>query len=269
MKQLVLKIPLLAAARTIFTANSLMTWSVFLLCATGALADDETNKTENTFIEPILIEETMPNEPGEWSLRLTTDYRRGDNEAVGTLPNLEVFYGIADRLGAVLSIPIAYTNQSTISHYGFGDISTTLKYLVVRPGSEVPALVLGLVTTFPTGNHTLGLGDGAYELTPYVALLKQFGPVCVQGNFGWEKHISAPYADMWTYGWALSTPLIKDKLNVLAEIQGDWGSPNHTTVAPGIKYNFTDKFTIGLALPVGLNRNTEGWGIVTQFQIEF
>jgi hypothetical protein len=248
---------------------SLMTGVIFLLCATCVVADDETNKTEATFIEPILIEETMPNDPGEWSLRLTTDYRRSDGEAVGTLPNFEVFYGIVERLGASLSIPTSYTNQDAISHYGLGDISASLKYLVVKPAPKMPALVLGLETTFPTGKRTLGLGDGAYELAPNLALLKEFGPICVQGYFGWDKQVSAQRTDMWTYGWAISAPLVKDKLHLLTEIQGDWGSPNHTTLAPGIKYNFTDKLTAGLAVPVGLNKNTEGLGIVTQFQIEF
>jgi hypothetical protein len=260
MKQIILNIRLLAVAWAVLTLNSIQAADV---------PDNETNKTEVSFIEPILIEETMPNDPGVWSLRLTTDYRRGDSEAVGTLPNLEVFYGIVERVGASLSIPAAYTNQNANSHYGLGDVSASLKYLVLRTGPAMPALVLGLETTFPTGNRTLGLGDGAYELAPNLALLKQFGPLCVQGNFAWEKQVSGQREDIWTYGWAVSIPLVKDKLNLLTEIQGDWGRPNHTTVAPGIKYNFTDNFTVGVAVPVGLNKNTEAWGIVSQFQIEF
>jgi hypothetical protein len=99
---------------------------------------------------------------------------------------------------------------------------------------RLPALVLGVEATFPTGNRTLGLGDEAYELAPYLALLKQFGPICVQGNVAWDKQVSAQCTDERTYGWAVSTPLVRDKLHLLAEIQGDWGSPNHTTFAPGI-----------------------------------
>jgi hypothetical protein len=260
MKQIILSIQVLALAWAVVTENSVQA---------ADIADNETNKTETTFIEPILIEETMPNEPGELSLRLTTDYRRGDGEAVGALPNLQVFYGIVERLGTSLSIPMSYTKPDASSHYGLGDISTSLKYLVVRPGPTVPAVVLGLEAVFPTGNRKLGLGAGAYALAPNLALLKDFGPFCVQGNFAWAKPVNARRADLWTYGWAVSAPLIRNKVYLLAEIQGDWGSPNHTTLAPGIKYYFTDKFTVGLAVPVGLNKNTEGWGIVTQFQIEF
>ena len=46
-------------------------WAVATLSSIQAagVADNETNTTEATFIEPILIEETMPNDPGELSLR--------------------------------------------------------------------------------------------------------------------------------------------------------------------------------------------------------
>jgi len=246
-----------------------MAGAILLWCAAGVVAGEETNKAEGTFIEPILIEETLPNDPGEWSLRLTTDYRRGDGEAVGTLPDWQVFCGPVERIGMSLSLPMAYTRQDAASHYGLGDISTSLKYLAVKPRPDLPALVPGLEVTFPTGNRAHGLGEGAYELAPNLALLKQFGPFCVQGNFAWSKPVSAPRADVWTYGWAVSAPLVRDKLHLLAEIQGDLGSPNHTTLAPGIKYNLTGKLTAGLAVPSGLNKNTAGWGMVSQFQIDF
>ena len=251
-----------------FRKASLIIGAILRWCAPYAVAD-ETNKTEDMFIEPILIEETMPNDPGEWSLRSTFDYRRGNIGAIGTLPSVEAFYGIADRLGTSLSFPMSYADQNASSHYGLGDISASLKYLVIRQGPTMPALVIGVEATFPTGNQRYGLGDGAYELAPSLALLKEIGPVCVQGNFAWSKQISAQHADQWTYGWCVSTPLVKRKVYVLTEIQGDWGSPNHTTLGPGIEYYFSEKVTAGLSIPIGLNSNTHEWGIVTQFQVEF
>jgi hypothetical protein len=233
------------------------------------VAGEEDQKTEEQFVEPIIIEETMPNDPGEWSLRLTTDYRKTGSEPVGALPEFEVFYGLIERLGISLSLPMAYDKPDTNSHYGLGDISFDLKYLVVKPGPTMPALVVGLETEFPTGNQKLGLGDGAYELTPFLALLKSYGPFCLQGNFGWSKQINGPHENFFNYGCALSAEMVKHKLYLLSEIQGDWRAPNHTTVAPGIKYYFFDNITLGAAVPIGLNSNTGRLGIVTQFQIEF
>jgi hypothetical protein len=61
----------------------------------------------------------------------------------------------------------------------------------------------------------------------------------------------------------------QNKLYLLTEINGDWGRSTESAVAPGIKYLFSDKFSVGVAVPVGLNKNTDAWGVVTQFEFEF
>ncbi|HWW01485.1 MAG TPA: hypothetical protein VNZ64_17440 [Candidatus Acidoferrum sp.] len=68
-------------------------------------------------------------------------------------------------------------------------ISLDLKYLAVKPGPVMPALVIGVEAGFPTGNQNLGLGEGAYQFAPFVALLKDFGPFCLQGNVAWSKQV--------------------------------------------------------------------------------
>lgn len=233
------------------------------------VAEEPAGKTEQKFLEPIIIEETMPNAPGELTLRLTTDYRENGAEAIGALPRFQLFYGLVDRLGTSLSVPMTYNKSDGSAHYGLGDLSLDLKYLLLRPGPTVPALVVGIEAGFPTGNQNSGLGEGAYEMAPFVGLLKDFGPVCLQGNFGWSKEITGARTDRVTYGWALSVPIEARKLYLLAELQGDFGSPNHVTIAPGVKYLVCDNFSLGLAGPLGLNSHTETWGIVTQFQFEF
>ena len=96
-----------------------------------------------------------------------------------------------------MNVPMAYHDEGNETSYGIGDVSAILKYLAVRPSPSVPAVVLGLETQFPTGNQHLGLGTGAYELTPYVALLKDFGPLLVQGNVGWSKQVTGNREDAW------------------------------------------------------------------------
>jgi hypothetical protein len=202
-------------------------------------------------------------------LFLGTEYRGGNGQANAALPYAEVCFGLVDRLGATLSLPTAYHNQGAHTAYGLGDLSTFLKFLAVRPGQTLPAVVLGSEAGFPTGNQHLGLGTGAYELTPYAAFLKDFGMVLVQGNFGWSKQVTAQREDYWVYNWALAVPLRQRQLYALAEINGDWGRPNHVALSPGIKYRFSETFSVGVGAPIGLNRNTAAWGVVTQFQFDF
>ena len=131
------------------------------------------------------------------------------------------------------------------------------------------AVVFGLEAQFPTGNEHLGLGTGAYELTPYVALFKEFGPLLVQGNIGWSKQVTGSRENACVCNWAASVPLYKRELYLLTEINGDWGSANQAAISPGIKYLLSEKFSVAVAAPIGLNRQTEAWEIVTQFQLEF
>jgi hypothetical protein len=254
------------------------TWFIggFLAIATiglfvpTAMAGEEQSGEEKDFkfVEPIITEETMPNEPGELTLRVTTEYAKRGSEVFGLLPNVQVFYGLADRLGAELSVPLAY-HSGERTDYGIGDVSVALKYLVVKPVRNWPAVVVGLEAGFPTGSQSRELGEGAFELTPFVALLKDFGPFTLQGNFGWSKQVSAELQDRFVYNWALAMSMWKRKAHLLAEINGDLGRDQRTAFTPGIKYNFTDEMFVALAVPIGLNRNTPDWGVVTQFQIGF
>jgi hypothetical protein len=239
-----------------------------LFLATLGRAQEEENH-ETNIVEPILTEETLPNEPREWSLRLTADYRKNGSEAKAVLPRVDVFYGLMERVGVELSVPLAYHKGEAGRTYGVGDLSLGLKYLILDHERNVPAVVLGLEAGFPAGNAHRELGEGAYELTPFVALLKDFGPLSLQGNFGWSKQATVEREDRWVYNWALAVPLCKHKVHLLTELNGDWGRRPQTTVAPGLKYNFNGETFVGLAAPIGLNRYTAEWGIVSQFQTGF
>jgi hypothetical protein len=254
-------------ARTVACWAGLRLVFATLLLSPPSRAQEE-KKDEINIVEPILTEETLPNEPREWSLRFTADYRKKDGEVTAALPRFDIFYGLAERLGAELSVPLAY-HQADTGAYGFGDVSLGLKYLVVEHQKNVPAVVFGLEAGFPTGEADRELGEGAFELTPFVALLKDFDLFSLQGNFGWSKQASRPREDRWVYNWAFAVPLFDHKLHLLTEFNGDWGRRPQTAVAPGLKYNFTGETFIGLAAPIGLNRHTAEWGIVSQFQTGF
>ncbi|HEY3914333.1 MAG TPA: hypothetical protein VGN61_07590 [Verrucomicrobiae bacterium] len=135
------------------------------LSVTGASAAENDDKTQTNFINPIITEEVLPDDPGELTLRFGTDYRQRAGEANAALPYAEACFGLIERFGATVNVPMAYHKEGAETAYGIGDISTILKYLAVRPGPTIPAVVLGLETQFPTGNEHLRLGDGAYEVT--------------------------------------------------------------------------------------------------------
>lgn len=245
---------------------------LFFLGIAFALGDNahaQTNEPKMEFLNPIITEEVLPDEPGELTLRLGNEYRARGGAADGTLPYAEACFGLVNRLGATVNVPLAFDKHDSDMQYGLGDISARLKFLAVPYSTNVPAIVLGLETTFPSGSRSRGLGEGAFELMPYIALLKEFGPVLLQGDFDWSKQVSGHRSSSWPYNWAASMPVYQRRGYLLTELNGDWGRPNHAAIAPGFKYFFSDRFSAGAVAPIGLNRDTEAWGIVTQFQYEF
>jgi len=227
---------------------------------------EEEEKSEPEVVEPIVTEETLPNEPRELSLRVTTDYRQKDSETIAALPRVDLFYGLAERVGVELSLPMAYHKGETGRAYGAGDLSLGVKYVIVEHQRNIPAVIIGLEAGFPTGDRERELGEGAYELTPFVALLEDFGSFSVQGNFGWARQVTGAREDQWNYNWALAVPVLNHKLHLLAELNGDWGHRPSSTFSPGLKYQLRNETAVGLAVPIGLTRGAPDWGVVVQFQ---
>lgn len=258
----------------------LLTWSfpgLVFAVETGAvgktMAKEPDGEIRSGLVEPIITEETLPNEPGELSLRLSTEYRKKGSEVTAAAPRVQVFYGLIERLGVEVDVPFIYRKGESKA-YGTGDVSESLKWLAVREGAMVPAVVLGLENAFPTGDADKGTGEGAYEMTPFIALAKDFGALSIQGNVGWSKQVDGgEQAESCVYNWALAVPVFDKRLYLLAEVNGDCGgsnSPDRAAFAPGIKFNWNhEKAFVALAVPVGLNKNTDDWGLVMQFQFKF
>src|SRR3984885_3809529 len=169
--------------------NKLAHFSVLILltagilyCPEAVIAQASSSDPEVHVVEPIITEETMPNEPGDWDLRFSGSYSWQGAEGFGFVPRTQLFFGIANRWGGEIAVPLAFARQDAHNH-GVGDISATVKYLVRKPTVRVPGFVLGLETTFPSGNAGNGLAEGVFESVPYVAMVYASRRVVLQGNF--------------------------------------------------------------------------------------
>jgi Putative MetA-pathway of phenol degradation len=140
----------------------------------------------------------------------------------GFLPRSQLFFGIANRWGGEIEAPLAFAKQET-NHYGVGDISTTVKYLVRKPSVRMPGFVLGLETTFPSGNASKGLSEGVFEVAPFVATVYASRRVVLQGNFGYSviQRIQETDANnQIVYNGAVAFPFERLNTWVMWEING-------------------------------------------------
>ena len=193
-----------------------------LCCLHGLFAQAPSVGPQARIVEPVITEETMPNEPGDWDLRMSGSYLWRGAAGSGFLPRAQLFFGIADRWGGEIQVPLAFAKETT-KHYGLADISTTLKYLARKPGVRSPGLVLGLETAFPSGNVDKGLGEGVLEAAPFIALVQAFRRVVLQGNLGYSivhKVRETDAGNQFFYNTALAFPIQRGKAYLLGEING-------------------------------------------------
>ena len=221
-------------------------------------------------VEPIITEETMPNEPGDWDLRVSGSYLWQGTGGTGFLPRTQLFFGIANRWGGEIEVPWAFANQGT-NHYGIGDISTTVKFLVRKPSERIPGFVLGLEMTFPSGNANKGLGEGVFESAPFGAIVYRRRRVVLQGNTGYSvvhKVQATDASNHFFYNAAAAFPFSQINTYLVCEINGTHAqNGSRAAFSPGLKYNLTPERFVAIALPVGLNSLTPRLGIVLQIQV--
>jgi hypothetical protein len=241
-----------------------------LLWPDALIAQASQTDVEVRIPEPIITEETMPNEPGDWDLRMSGSYGWQGSGGAGFLPRAQLFFGIVERWGAEVELPMAFANGAT-GHYGFGDVSMSLKYLVRKPGVTMPGIVLGLETTFPSGNAGRGLGEGVFEVAPFVAFVHASPWIVLQGNSGYSvfhrTQVTEATNQMF-YNGAVIFPVERLKTCLVWEINGTHApNGNRAALSSGLKYSFNPERYLAIAMPVGLNSGTPRVGIVLQLQI--
>lgn len=222
--------------------------------------------------EPVLTEEALPNEVGEWDFRWSHEYRRHVTGSTMHAPRMQAFFGIADRLGGEVDVALVSARRGD-RHYGPGDVETTVKWLLLAPHGSVPAITIGWAAGWPTGSAEKGTGEGAVELHPFVALLRDFRSFRVQGDVGWSQTISNEETEHAVpFNWAVALPLGRPRTAVMMEINGRVGLRNedsHVAIAPGIRHGVGNRASFALAVPIGIASSSDRWGIVSQWQVGF
>ncbi len=236
----------------------------------AALAQELNTESRDHIVEPIITEETMPNEPGDYDLRLSGSYLWRGATGSGFLPRAQIFFGIANRWGGEIEVTMAFAKDPT-GHYGIGDLSMTVKYLARKPASRSPGIALGLDMTFPSGNVNEGLGEGVLEAAPFVALVQESGRFVLQGNLGYSiihKVRETDARNQFFYNSALAFRLQHIRTFLLGEINGiRTATGSQIAFSPGMKCNFSPQRCVAIALPIGMNSQTPRLGIVLQMQI--
>lgn len=238
------------------TASALL---VLLFASSSASAQELPPPREPIeFVEPIVSDETMPAEVGDWILRVSAEHGRER----GAAPRLQLFFGVASRVGVELDAPFAYDTSGT-ADYGLDTISASLKWLVRVPGRRSPALVVGVETTLAAARD-----DATSEVAPFVSVLQDFDRFTVQGNVGPALPAGNARHDRDAelfYNVAIALPFADARVHVLGEVGGVAGNDTELTLSPGIKYRLREDTFVAVAVPFETTGEKDR-RVVVQFQ---
>jgi hypothetical protein len=231
---------------------------ILILCACG-LSQTDARDEVSEFVEPIAIEETLPNAAGDWDLRLSCQYLHSSGEHSADCPRTQLFVGLPRRFGAEINLPFT---TSTNPDYGFGDVSASVKYLFRTPNRRRPAIAFAVEAAFPTA--TAG-EDGAFEIQPSLALLQQLGRATLQGNAGYSFAVGNAPAGVSQFqgGVSMAFPIVANRWYCLAEADG---SGSELMLVPGVKYRVSDDRFFAFGLPVGVTAAAPRVGFIAQVQ---
>jgi len=197
------------------TVTRIFGYAVSLLfVGTSILAVAQVNTTlrESPVIEPIITEESLPEDSGECNLRTTAAYHADVFEPATALPRTQVFCGFSRRWGGEIGLPLARVD----GRYGPANVAVAVKYKLREQTSRIPALVLGIETTFPTGR-----GESGVEAEPFVAVFKQVHGLSIQGNVGLGiRHGGREREYRAAYNGAVAVPRHVGVLDLRAVIEG-------------------------------------------------
>jgi hypothetical protein len=161
-------------------------------------------------------------------------------------------YGILSNLEAGINVPFAayqyHSDFDSGSEIGLGDIGCYGKFQLI------PQLVaLGAVVSLPTGDKEKALGSGKVGLSLVGAVNKNFSSVGLYGNVGY----SLP-GSIVSYNAALTYPFT-EKISGSAEVVGII-APNFVIgIAPGLRFDLTDRLLLDLAALIKLYSSAEGF----------
>lgn len=234
----------------------------------------ERKEVESDYVESITFEEVLPNDAGEWDVRVSVEAARSTSEegppaTVLMLPRGQIFFGIVDRLGGEVDVPLLL-RVGRDRAAGLGDAGVGLKFLAFRQSGLFPSLTGMFEARVPTGDPSRHLGEGRTELETSIGWATVFPILTIQGVIGHSVTLPDREHEL---NYALSIGLLfLERFHLFGEILGQTGIPeprSDLSAGPGVKYDVTREFFLAAGVVVGLTGAAEPYRAVVQVQHGF
>jgi len=197
---------------------------------------------------PFRTDDPEPVEYKHWEIYFASQYSNDRNGVSATAPHAEINYGVAPNFQLHLIVPMEYVKPAgQPSHYGYGDTELGLKWRFYE--CEEAKFMVGTfpIVEIPTGDQSMGLGNGDAQVFLPLWLQKGWGPWQTYGGGGYWINPGTGHQDFWFLGWQIQREINKNLTlggevfhQSASEVDGD----SHTAFNIGAIINITDNHHI-------------------------
>jgi len=182
---------------------------------------------------PFLTDDPEPVDYQHWEVILATPSFHDVDGWSGTLPHMEINYGILPEVQFHVLVGNTYNKApGEPAHFGYADTELGVKYRFLQETKFRPQIAFYPSVELPTGNRNEELGNGKAQVFLPIWLEKKFGDWTTYGGGGYWFNPGPDNHDNWFAGWEIQRKLTSN-FTLGAEIQ--FRTPesieNHTTVA--------------------------------------
>jgi hypothetical protein len=150
---------------------------------------------------PFVTDDPEPVEYRHWEFYLASEIFVEKNDSSGTLPHIEINYGVFPDVQLHLIAPIAFHHADDATQFGFGDMEAGVKFRFIHETDWLPQIGTFIMVEIPTGNSVRGLGNGAAQVFIPLWLQKSWGSWTTYGGGGYGFNTVKDGQNWWYVGW--------------------------------------------------------------------
>ncbi|MGB8274481.1 MAG: transporter [Alphaproteobacteria bacterium] len=169
---------------------------------------------------PFVTDDAGTPPEGGFEIDMALQYAKIDGEKAWSLPSLDVNYGATDAVQLHLLVSASVVHQTGDgTRFGYGDTEVGVKYRFLDEDEEGwrPSVALFPLIELPTGDETVGLGNGHVAAFLPLWVSKELGPWSLFGGGGYWVNPGEGHEDFWFVGMGAKRR-ITDALSLGAEI---------------------------------------------------
>jgi hypothetical protein len=193
---------------------------------------------------PFITDDPEPVEYQHWELYLASLDFKNNRDWTGTLPHVEINYGVITNVQLHAIMPAAFSSSpGNATHHGYGDTELGIKFRFIQETETVPQVGVFPLLELATGNAANNLGNGGSQALLPVWLQKSCGSWTVYGGGGYGVN-SGPGNQDWQFAGVVLQKQVTTNVLIGAEIYHQTalvqGDPANTSFNVGTVIDFSE-----------------------------